>query len=156
MVDTNIIVDVLQPDPAHGRASARRLRKALQSYALLVPPFVYCELMAAGRSAGLLADFFVRARLGLERDIPLEVYDVAAQRYQQYLSVRRQGDDVVQCPGCGATQHPTCSKCARSLSSRKMPFDFLIGAFAVVAGDRHTLTRDPGTYQRYFPDLILV
>jgi predicted nucleic acid-binding protein len=156
VVDTNVLVDILQGDERHGRDSARRLARVLRSAAVVAPPFVYCELMAAGRGAERLTEFFRRSRVVLEPQVPLAVYETAAQRYREYLVARRQGSDEVQCPGCGASQRPVCSNCNQSLSVRKLPFDFLIGAFAIVAGGRRLLTRDAGAYRRFFPDLLLI
>ena len=156
VVDTNVLVDVLEADPVHARPSAKRVSRAVQSRALVVPPFVLCELLAGGRDAGRLAVFFQRARLGLEEHVPLAVYQVAAERYRRYLLARKQQMGVVDCPRCGAPQLPVCSECGHGLAVRKPPMDFLIGAYAVVAGDRCMLTRDQGTYRTYFPELVLV
>lgn len=155
-MDTNVLVDVLEADPVHGYPSARRVGRAVQSRALVVPPFVLCELLAGGRDADVLEEFFLRARLGLEEDVPLPVYQVAAERYRRYLLSRKQAQGRIDCPRCGAGQYPVCSECGNVLSVRKMPMDFLIGAFALVAGDRCMLTRDQGTYRAYFPELRFV
>jgi predicted nucleic acid-binding protein len=155
VVDTNVVVDILDGDAAHGRESALRVKRTLRTSALLVPPFVYCELLSAGRTAERLGDFFRRARLNLQTDVSIEVYQVAAERYRQYLVERRAAPDVVECSSCGTVQRPRCSECGRGLAARRLPFDFLIGAFAVVAGDQRVLTRDQALYRRYFPDLIL-
>ncbi len=128
---------------------------ALRSCALLVPPFVYCELLAAGRDAARLHEAFLRARIVLEDDVPLRVHEGAAQRHRPYLAARR-GGATIDCPACRLRQTPTCASCGTALATRRLPFDFLIGAFAAEAADSHLLTRDAGNCRRDFPELILV
>jgi hypothetical protein len=156
VVDTCVLLDVLEDDAAFGARSAERIRDALNDYALVAPPFVFCELLAGGHSDAAVASLFMRSRIGYDEAVPTAVYKTAAARFRDYLARRRASPDEVVCPGCGSTEHPACSECGRPLAQRKMAMDFLIGAYALRAADGAILTRDSGVFAPYFPDVRLV
>lgn len=156
MVDTNIVIDIMDGDPKFGRQSADRLRDALKDHALIIPPFVLCELLCGGKSTAQVEAFCRGSRIEMVDEVSLEVYGLAAERFSLYVSRRRTALGVVECPGCGHPNRPTCSECGHALASRKLPMDYLIGAFALCASDSHILTRDPGVYSHDLRELHLI
>lgn len=156
VVDTNVIVDVMDDDPRFGRPSADRLQNALQGHALVVPPFVVCELLCGGKSQTQVDGFLRGSRIEFIENVPLEAYSLAAERFRLYLARHRRDPGVVECPACGRNNRPTCSECGEALAARRLPMDYLIGAFALCSGDSRILTRDAGVYGRDFRDVRVV
>lgn len=157
VVDTSVLLDILDDYSHFAAQSVERLEAALEEHALVVPPFVFCELLVSpGRTPMDIEEFLELANIALVADVPLTVYAEAATRYAAYLARRRRAPGEIQCPQCGTVSRPSCPHCDRPLSQRKMPSDFLIGAFAVRAGDGRILTRDADVLGTYFSDVVLV
>ncbi len=128
LVDTNVLVDVLEDDPHWADWSIAQLRAQRQVHALAINPVIYAEMsMSFTKIEALDA---VVARLGLDlQQIPKAALFLAAKAYLLY---RRRGG-----------------------TKRQVLPDFFIGAHAAVKG-WPLLTRDAARYRTYFPSLTLV
>jgi len=125
LVDTNVLVDVLQNDPQWADWSIAQMRAQSSLHALVINPIIYAEMSLSFSTLEALDD--VVGTLGLElRGIPRPALFLAAKAYAQY---RRRGDSKLQV----------------------LP-DFFIGAHAAVEG-WSLLTRDASRFKTYFPTL---
>ena len=128
LVDTNVILDVVQNDPAWAQWSQAQLDTASLRSALLINPIIYAELSIAYRRIEELEEMLSKGGLRVE-PLPREALFLAGKAFLRY---REQG---------GA-------------KGGVLP-DFFIGAHAAVAGIP-LLTRDARRYRSYFPKLELV
>lgn len=125
LVDTNVLVDVLQDDPKWADWSIAQMRAQAALHALVINPVIYAEMSLSFSTLEALDD--VVHTLGLElREIPRPALFLAAKAYAQY---RRLGGNKQQV----------------------LP-DFFIGAHAAVEG-WPLLTRDASRFKTYFPTL---
>ena len=125
LVDTNVLVDVLQDDPQWAEWSIAQMRAQSSLHALVINPVIYAEISLSFSTLEALDD--VVATLGLEfREVPRPALFLAAKAYAQY---RRRGGSRLQV----------------------LP-DFFIGAHAAVEG-WPLLTRDASRFRTYFPTL---
>ena len=124
-VDTNVLLDVFQPDPRHGPQSAAWLSAAYDSGAVLVSDIAYAELVPFFGDRATL-DEALREINATISPIDTSIAYEAGIRWMRY---RQAG---------GPRQ--------------RILADFLIGAHALAAADTF-LTRDRGFYATYFPDL---
>ncbi|HOV21025.1 MAG: type II toxin-antitoxin system VapC family toxin [Proteobacteria bacterium] len=128
LVDTNVLLDVLQDDPAWVDWSLRQLRAQSQLHRLAINPVIYAEL-ALGFSALEALDAALED-LGLPLlEVPRPALFLAGKAFAEY---RRRG----------GTKSGVLS-------------DFFIGAHAAVAR-LPILTRDTARYRSYFPSVRLV
>lgn len=128
LVDTNVLVDVFQDDPAWADWSLRQLRAQSQVHELAINPVIYAELSLNFHSFAAL-DTAVDG-LGLRfRDLPRPALFLAGKAFVKY---RRAG-----------------GRKANVLA------DFFVGAHAAVMG-WGIITRDAGCYRSYFPRVVLV
>lgn len=128
LVDTNVILDVVQEHPEWRTWSQEQLEAASGRYTLIVNPVIYAELSIGYRRIEELETMLARGGFRLE-PLPREALFLAGKAFLKY---RRRG-------GGGTGVLP----------------DFFIGAHAVVAGVP-LLTRDMRRYSTYFPDLVLI
>lgn len=150
-VDTNILLDVLIPDAAHGEESERALGEAAQTGALLISEPVYAELAAHFAGQEPLDRFLTDTGIRLEPSGAEALYR-AGRAWSEYL---RRRPATLACAQCGAAQDVRCDQCGASIQPRQhVVADFLIGAHALAHADR-LLTRDRGYYATYFTDLAL-
>lgn len=128
LVDTNILVDVLQDDPQWANWSIGQLRAQASVHQLIINPIIYAEIsLSFSTYEGL--DRAV-STLALElREVPRPALFLAAKAFVQY---RRRGG-----------------------SKRQVLPDFFIGAHATVEG-WPLLTRDANRFSTYFPTLQVV
>lgn len=125
LVDTNVLVDVLQNDPLWADWSIAQMRAQAQLHALVINPIIYAEISLSFSTLEALDD--VVGTLALElHEIPRPALFLAAKAYAQY---RRNGGNKLQV----------------------LP-DFFIGAHAAVEG-WPLLTRDARRFRTYFPTL---
>ena len=128
LVDTNVILDVVEDDPDWADWSQARLDAGALQSTLLINSVIYAELSIAYRRIEEL-----EAMLGtggfLMEPIPREALFLAGKVFQQYRD--RGGTRTGVLP------------------------DFFIGAHAAVAGIP-LLTRDPRRYRSYFPGLDII
>ena len=128
LVDTNVLVDVLQDDPQWAEWSIGQLRAQAKIHELVINPVVYAELSLSFSTFESLDRVVATMQLAL-REIPRAALFLAGKAYLQY---RRRGGSKGQV----------------------LP-DFLIGAHAAVEG-WPLLTRDASRFRTYFPSLEVV
>jgi hypothetical protein len=128
LVDTNVLIDVLQDDPQWAEWSVAQLRAQSKVHELAINAIVYAELSLAFARAEEVDDAVTRLELKL-LEIPRPALFLAGKAF---LAYRKAG---------GAR-------------SNVLP-DFFIGAHAAVAG-MAILTRDTRRYASYFPKVKLL
>jgi predicted nucleic acid-binding protein len=125
LVDTNVLVDVLQDDPNWAGWSIGQLRAQAALHALVINPVIYAEISLSFSTIEALDEVVQTLALDV-REIPRPALFLAAKAYAQY---RRRGGTKQQV----------------------LP-DFFIGAHAAVEG-WPLLTRDTRRFKDYFPSL---
>lgn len=125
LVDTNVLVDVLEDDPDWADWSITQLQNQAQVHQLIINPIIYSEVSLTFSSVEALDDCLDAMKLKMV-DIPKPALFLAGKAFVQY---RRQG----------GTKHNVLA-------------DFFIGAHAAVAR-LPILTRDERRYASYFPSV---
>ncbi len=128
LVDTNVLVDVLQDDPQWADWSVAKIRAQSRVHELAINPIIYAEISLSFSTLEALDGVVDSLRLSM-RDIPRPALFLAAKAFIQY---RRRGGRKTQV----------------------LP-DFFIGAHAAVAGWT-LLTRDASRFRTYFPSLQVI
>ena len=128
LVDTNVILDIIENDPEWAAWSQSQLDTASLKFRLVINPVIYAELSIAYQRIEELEAMIKSAGLRLE-SIPREALFLAGRVFLKY---RQQ----------------------RGTKSGVLP-DFFIGAHAAIAGIP-LLTRDVNRYRTYFPSLKLI
>ena len=128
LVDTNILIDVLEDDPEWADWSIAQLRAQSKVHPLTINPIIYAELSLTFSKVEALDKAI--ANLGLTvLELPRAALFLAGKAFVQY---RRQGG-----------------------KANNVLADFFIGAHAAVLGCS-LLTRDVQRYQSYFPGVKLI
>jgi predicted nucleic acid-binding protein len=128
LVDTNVIVDVLNADSEWAVRSLDALDELAMRDDLAINEIVYAELSAGYSNADELESALATLKLPLSR-MPCEALFLAGQAFRRY---RR----------------------ATGTKPNVLP-DFFIGAHAAIEGAT-LLTRDPKRIRNYFPTITLV
>jgi predicted nucleic acid-binding protein len=128
LVDTNILVDVLEDDPQWVQWSIGQLRAHAKVYQLAINPIIYSELSLTFSTVEALDQVLESLTLVMV-DIPKSALFLAGKAFVRY---RRQGGTKSNVLG-----------------------DFFIGAHAAVSG-YPLLTRDVKRYASYFPSVQLI
>lgn len=128
LVDTNVLLDVLEDDPAWAEWSLRQLRAQSQAHDLAINPVIYAELSLAFDSMQAL-DANVEDMGLIVQEMPRPALFLAGRAFLKY---RREGG-----------------------TRTNVLADFFIGAHAAVQG-WDILTRDARRYRSYFPTVALV
>ena len=128
LVDTNVLVDVLENEPEWADWSVGQLRAQSQIHRLVINPVIYSELSLTFSTFEALDETLAGMELGMI-EIPRPALFLAGKAFVQY---RRQGGVRNNVLG-----------------------DFFIGAHAAVSG-LPVLTRDTRRYASYFPSVKLV
>jgi predicted nucleic acid-binding protein len=128
LVDTNVLVDVLEDDPDWADWSIAQLRAQSRVHRLAINPIVYAELSLLFSTVEAL-DSVVNDMALQMLEVPRPALFLAGKAFLQY----RRG---------GGTKNNVLG-------------DFFIGAHAAVSGVP-VLTRDPRRYRHYFPTVTLV
>jgi predicted nucleic acid-binding protein len=128
-VDTNVLVDILEPDPKFGAASRDALSRCIGEGLVVACDIVWAEVATVynERQGELLTAL---NRLGIEYSEVTEESALEAARH--WHSYRRKGG-----------------------SRQRIAPDFIVGAHAMTQCDR-LLTRDRGCYQSDFSSLSVV
>lgn len=128
LVDTNVLVDVLEDDPVWADWSISQLRAHSKIHRLAINQIIYSELSLTFSTVEALDQTL--DDLGLVMiEIPRPALFLAGKAFVRY---RRQGGKKSNVLG-----------------------DFFIGAHAAVAG-YPLLTRDTRCYASYFPSVMLI
>jgi hypothetical protein len=128
-VDTNILVDILEPDPIYGTMSKELFKQCLKEGLVVACDVVWSEVATA---YGHAPDELVEAlnRMGVKYSaMSLEAALAAAKCWHEY---REQGG-----------------------TRERIAADFLVGGHALIQSDR-LLTRDRGFYRNYFTKLQIL
>jgi hypothetical protein len=128
LVDTNVLVDVLERDPQWFDWSVGQMRLLSMTHPLAINAVIYAELASTYTSSAILDEKIATMNLIFE-NIPRNAAFLAGKAYVLY---RR--------------QHGT--------KSNVLP-DFFIGAHAAVLGCP-LLTRDRTRYEAYYPSVRLI
>jgi len=128
LVDTNVLVDVLQSDPDLADWSIAQLQAQSKVHRLAINPIIYAELSLTFSTVEALDQVLDGMELRL-LEIPKPAFFLAGKAFLQY---RRRGGAKTNVLG-----------------------DFFIGAHAAVSG-LPLLTRDTGRYRTYFPSVKLL
>lgn len=128
LVDTNVLIDILEDDPEWADWSIEQLRTQSKIHKLAINPVIYAELSLTFATVEALDETI--DNLGLKiLDIPRPALFLAGKAFVRY---RRQGGN-----------------------KSNVLADFFIGAHAAVL-DFPLLTRDARRYQNYFPSVKLI
>ena len=130
LVDTNVLLDVVQDDPVWADWSQRQLDAASLRGSICINPVIYAELSIAFARIEELEAVVADGGIELE-EIPREALFLAGKVFLRY----RQR--------------------SRAAVKRSVLPDFFIGAHAAVCGVP-ILTRDVGRYRSYFPTVELI
>jgi predicted nucleic acid-binding protein len=128
LVDTNVLLDVLENDPEWAAWSQAKLDAASATAKLAINPIIYSELSIAFARIEELETVIEEASLTIE-PIPREALFLAGKVFLNYRRGRGTKQSVLA--------------------------DFYIGAHAAVM-QWPILTRDVGRYRRHFPTVTLI
>ena len=128
-IDTNILIDILEPDPIFGQASKQALRRCLQEGSVIACEVVWAEVVTAySNKKKQVVD--ILGRIGIEYSpMTLEAASEAAACWCAFRKKNKVRDRIVA--------------------------DFLVGGHARILSDR-LLTRDSGFYRDYFKGLKVI
>jgi len=128
LVDSNVILDVVTEDAKWFDWSSEALENAAQRSPLIINPIIFAEVSLRFTRIEELEEVLPSNRF-IRVQLPYASAFLAGKVFLRYR--RRGGPRTAPLP------------------------DFLIGAHAAVA-NLQLLTRDPGLYRTYFPDLDLI
>ena len=128
-IDTNILIDILEPDPVFGQASKQALRRCLQEGSVIACEVVWAEVVTAySNKKKQVVD--ILSRIGIEYSpMTLESALEAATCWYAFRKKNKVRDRIVA--------------------------DFLVGGHALILSDR-LLTRDRSFYKDYFKRLKVI
>lgn len=128
LVDTNVLIDLIQDDPQWADWSEEQLLKAQKQGPLFINAVGYAELVPALDNMVALDDFLKRAKI-VVKDISRPAAYLVGEAFLQYRKRKGTKTGVLA--------------------------DFFIGAQAFTEGWK-ILTRDEGRYKTYFPKVKLI
>lgn len=128
LVDTNVLIDLVQDDPQWADWSEEQLMQAQKLGPLFINAVGYAELVPALDSMAALDDFLKRSKI-VVKDLSRPAAYMAGEAFLQYRKRRGTKTGVLA--------------------------DFFMGAQAHTEGWR-ILTRDEGRYKTYFPKVKLI
>jgi predicted nucleic acid-binding protein len=133
-LDTNVVIALWDKDSALSLAAQTALDTAFNRGTLVAAAPVFAELIAApGRSEAFVSSFFEETGIGVDWELPEQVWRSAGRAFQAYAGRRRKQRDA---------------------GARRILADFIIGAHASVNGCR-LLTLDDRLYRSSFPTLAI-
>jgi predicted nucleic acid-binding protein len=128
LVDTNVLIDVLEDDPVWADWSIQQLRAQSQIHELAINPIIYAELSQTFSNFEVLDDVVTQLGL-LMQEVPRPALFLAGKAFVRYRKVGGGKNNVLA--------------------------DFFIGAHAAVK-KLPLLTRDAKRYRSYFPSVELI
>ena len=128
LVDTNVLVDVLENEPEWADWSISQLRAQSKVHPLAINPVIYAELSLTFSTVEALDETIENLGLAV-MELPRPALFLAGKAFVRY---RRRGG-----------------------KKNNVLADFFIGAHAAVLGCP-ILTRDARRYQTYFPSVALI
>jgi predicted nucleic acid-binding protein len=133
-LDTNVVIALWDKDSALSLAAQTALDTAFNRGTLVAAAPVFAELIASpGRSEAFVSSFFEETGIGVDWELPEQVWRSAGRAFQAYAERRRKQRDA---------------------GARRILADFIIGAHASVNGCR-LLTLDDRLYRSSFPTLAI-
>jgi len=133
-VDTNVVIALWDKDSTLSLAAQNALEAAFNRGTLVAAAPVFAELIAApGRSEKFVASFFEETGIGIDWELPEQIWRLAGRAFQAYAERRRKQRDA---------------------GARRILADFVIGAHASANGCR-LLTLDDRLYRSSFPTLAI-
>ena len=133
-VDTNVVIALWDRDSALSFAAQTALDSAFNRGTLVAAATVFAELIAApGRTDAFVGSFFEETGIGVDWELPEQVWRLAGRAFQAYAERRRKQRDA---------------------GGRRILADFVIGAHALANGCR-LLTLDDRLYRSSFPTLAI-
>lgn len=126
-VDTNILLDILLPDPKFGSISITLLEQAYDQGALIICEIVYAELVPQFKNKAFLDKILQKINISVV-PIDQEIAFLAGKKWDSYRKSGGKRERIIT--------------------------DFLIGAHASLRAER-LLSRDRGFYRQYFKELLL-
>ena len=128
-VHTNILIDILEPDPEFGQDSKLWLRRCLQEDSVIACEVVWAEVVTAYSQKKEQVVEILR-KIGIDHSpMTLEATLEAAACWYEFRKKNKVRERIVA--------------------------DFLVGGHALILGDR-LLTRDRGFYRDYFKGLKII
>ena len=128
LVDSNVLIDVMQDDPTWADWSAAQLQRARATQKLAINAVILAELSVNYETLDEIKGYLDAVGI-VTKAVPEEAAFAAGHAFMKYR--RRKGVKTGVLP------------------------DFLIGAHALAAGYT-LLTRDVARYKTYFPGLVLI
>lgn len=128
LVDTNVLIDVLENDPDWSSWSVAQLQAQSKLHKLVINPVIYAELSVVFKTMEKLDKTLHGMELSVDA-IPRPALFLAGKAFLRY---RQRGG-----------------------TKKSVLADFFIGAHAAVAGFS-IVTRDPRRYVDYFPTVELI
>lgn len=128
LVDSNVLIDVMQDDPTWADWSAAQLQRARATQKLAINAVILAELSVNYETLDEIKGYLDAVGI-VTKAVPEEAAFAAGHSFMKYR--RRKGVKTGVLP------------------------DFLIGAHALAAGYT-LLTRDVARYKTYFPGLVLI
>jgi len=128
LVDTNVLIDVLEDDPVWADWSIQQLRAQSQAHELLINPIVYAELSQTFSTFEALDEVVTELQLQMQ-EVPRPALFLAGKAFGRYRKAGGGKNNVLA--------------------------DFFIGAHAAV-NRLPLLTRDARRYRTYFPSVELL
>ncbi|HTC49959.1 MAG TPA: type II toxin-antitoxin system VapC family toxin [Candidatus Aquilonibacter sp.] len=133
-IDTNVVIALWDKDPTLSLAAQNALEAAFNRGTLVAAAPVFAELIAApGRSETFVSSFFEETGIGVDWELPEQIWRLAGRAFQAYAERRRKQRDT---------------------GARRILADFVIGAHAFANGCR-LLTLDDQRYRSSFPTLAV-
>ena len=133
-IDTNVVIALWDRDSALSLAAQTALDSAFNRGTLVAAAPVFAELIAApGRTEAFVGSFFEETGIGVDWELPEQVWRLAGRAFQAYAQRRRK---------------------QREVGVRRILADFVIGAHALANGCR-LLTLDDRLYRSSFPTLAI-
>jgi predicted nucleic acid-binding protein len=133
-IDTNVVIALWDKDPGLSSAAQNALETAFNRGTLVAAAPVFAELIAApGRSEVFVGSFFEETGIGVDWELPEQIWRLAGRAFRAYAERRRKQRDA---------------------GTRRILADFVIGAHASANGCR-LLTLDDRLYRSSFPTLAI-